>query len=378
MRVHQHFVAEWRQSGSPQYDDVVEVVLDMEPLLPSRLVRAVADGVVARTGGYGPLDALLGDSGVAEVMINGGGIVWVERSGHLERTDLRLEREDIEALVARVLAPLGRRVDRSSPLVDARLADGSRINVVVPPLALDGPLVTIRRFGARPVALEAFCPPGVAELLAWAVHARLNLLVSGGTGVGKTTLLNALAASIPTAERVVTIEDAAELRLPGEHVVRLESRPGNSEGVGPVTVRDLVRNALRMRPDRIVVGEVRGPEALDMLQAMNTGHDGSLSTCHANNPADALFRVETMVLMGETALPLGAVRRHMASAIDLIIGLARDNSGDRRVVALAEVTAADSGYALAELAGPDGLERLPSRSPRDPSAAPPSPDWAEL
>jgi len=240
-------------------------------------------------------------------------------------------------LVERVVAPLGLRIDRTSPLVDARLPDGSRVNVIIPPLAIDGACITVRRFGTRAIALEELCAPDVAAMLRDAVRRRANIIVSGGTGAGKTTLLNALAAVIPDGERIVTVEDAAELRLPGSHVVRLEARPANADGVGAVTVRALVRNALRMRPDRIVVGEVRGAEALDMLQAMNTGHEGSLSTCHANSPADALRRVETMVLMDAADVPLAAIREQLVSALDLVVHMARGRDGSRRVVALAEV-----------------------------------------
>jgi pilus assembly protein CpaF len=273
-----------------------------------------------------------------------------------------------------VVGPLGLRVDRAAPLVDARLPDGSRVNAVVPPLAVDGPCLTIRRFVARRVVLDEVCPPGVAPLLAWAVRARLNVLVSGGTGAGKTTLLNALAAEVPAGERVVTVEDAAELQLPGEHVVRLEARPASAEGSGEVLVRDLVRNALRMRPDRIVVGECRGPEALDMLQAMNTGHEGSLSTCHANGPADALRRLETMVLMGSVALPLAAVREQVDGALDLVVQVARRPDGTRAVVELAEV-APDRPARVRRLARPAGLEDLPARGPRLPGAPPADPSW---
>jgi pilus assembly protein CpaF len=230
------------------------------------------------------------------------------------------------------------RADRTSPLVDARLPDGSRVNVIIPPLAVDGACITIRRFGARAIRLEELCPPEVAAFLAGAVLARANIVVSGGTGAGKTTLLNALAGAIPDGERIVTVEDAAELRLPGRHVVRLEARPANADGVGAVTVRALVHNALRMRPDRIVVGEVRGAEALDMLQAMNTGHEGSLSTCHANSPVDALRRIETMVLMGDVGLPLGAIREQLVSALDLVVHVARRSDGSRAIVAVAEVS----------------------------------------
>ena len=246
------------------------------PLLPEQEVAAVARSVTARATGLGPLDALLADEAVTEVMVNGAGPVWIERVGELRPTELHLARAEVDLLVERIVGPLGLRVDRTSPVADARLPDGSRVNVIVPPLALDGPCITIRRFGARRIPLGALCPPGVAELLSWAVQARSNVVVSGGTGAGKTTLLNALGALLPEAERLVTVEDTAELRLPGAHVVRLEARPATADGLGATTIRELVRNALRMRPDRIVVGECRGPEALDMLQAMNTGHELSL------------------------------------------------------------------------------------------------------
>jgi pilus assembly protein CpaF len=307
------------------------------PLLDGAELAGVVRRVTARARGLGPLEPLLADPDVTEVMVNGPGPVWIERGGLLERLPVHLDRPTIEHLVERVVGPLGLRIDRASPLVDARLPDGSRVNAVVPPLAIDGPYLTIRRFAVRALRLEEICAPEVAALLRWAVEARLNIVVSGGTGAGKTTLLNALAAHIPPGERVVTVEDAAELRLAREHVVRLEARPANAEGAGAVTVRDLVRNALRMRPDRIVVGEVRGPEALDMLQAMNTGHEGSLSTCHANSPADALRRLETMVLTGNVALPLDAVRDQLASAVDLVVQIARRRDGSRGVDAVAEV-----------------------------------------
>ncbi len=359
------------------------------PLLGGPELERLIDAVTARAHGLGPLDPVLADPDVTEVMVNGPGRVWIERHGHLERIDVHLDAETIERLIQRVVGPLGLRVDRSSALVDARLPDGSRVNAVVAPLALDGPYLTIRRFGARPITLGEVCPPGVAELLAWAVRARSNILVAGGTGAGKTTLLNALAAEIPATERIVTVEDAAELRLPGDHVVRLEARPPNSEGVGEVSLRALVRNALRMRPDRIIVGEVRGPEALDMLQAMNTGHEGSLSTCHANSPPDALRRLETMILTGSVALPLAAVRDQLAAAVDLVVQVARRPDGSRGVTAVAEVTAGDSGDSgepgssgRAEaisgtdlLGGPGGLWRLPSRPPRGLGAPPPDPCW---
>jgi len=356
------------------------------PLLGPGLRRRLAEDVLAEVSGLGPLEPLLADPEVTEIMVNGPGRVWVERRGTLQRVPMNLDVRAIEHLIEKVVAPLGLRIDRSSPIVDARLPDGSRVNAVVPPLAVDGPCLTVRRFGARAIALSEFCGPPVAALLRWAVEARLNILVSGGTGAGKTTLLNALAGCIGPGERVVTVEDAAELRLPGDHVVRLEARPGNSEGAGEVRVRQLVRNALRMRPDRIVVGEVRGPEALDMLQAMNTGHEGSLSTCHANSPADALGRLETMVLMGDVDLPLAAVRSQLEAALDLVVQVARGTSGRRVVAQVAEVLVAGrespigksdhTGGRARLLAGPDGVVALPLRPPRRP-CCPPDPGWLE-
>ena len=365
---------------------VTELVAREGPLLtPGDQARVVRE-VLAEVCGLGALEPILADPEVTEVMVNGPGRVWVERAGRLERVAVALDTPAIEHLIEKVVAPLGLRVDRSSPLVDARLADGSRVNAVVPPLAVDGPCLTVRRFGARAIPLSAFAPPPVVALLAWAVAARLNVLVSGGTGTGKTTLLNALAGCIPDGERVVTVEDAAELRLPGEHVVRLEARPANAEGAGEVRIRELVRNALRMRPDRIVVGEVRGSEALDMLQAMNSGHEGSLSTCHANSPDDALRRLETMVLMGDVALPLAAVRIQVESALDLVVQVARRPDGPRRIVAVAEVVE-EAGWVLAcegrELPAPrthlvadaQGVVALPLRAARAPGCPPPDPTW---
>ncbi|HMJ76867.1 MAG TPA: CpaF family protein, partial [Iamia sp.] len=312
------------------------LVREVAPHLPPDGVVAVARRVRARATGLGVIEPLLADPTVTEVMVNGPGAVWVERAGRLVRTEVHVDRPTIDRLVARVLMPTGGRADRSRPLADARLPDGSRVHVVVPPLAVDGPCITIRRFGARAVALDEVAGPAVADLLRLAVAQRRQILVSGGAGAGKTTLLNALAGHIDPDERIVTVEDAAELRLPGRHVVRLEARPASVEGTGEVSIRDLVRAALRMRPDRIVVGEVRGPEALDMLQAMNTGHDGSLSTCHASSPVDALRRLETMVLTGAD-LPLRAIREQIASAVDLVVQIARRADGARRVVAVAEV-----------------------------------------
>jgi pilus assembly protein CpaF len=359
--------------ASPSREAVVDAVRAMRPLASGDDVAAVATRVLDRLTGLGPLQPLLDDAAVSEVMVNGPGPVWVERDGTLCRTTLVLDGATIEHLIERVVAPLGLRIDRSSPLVDARLPDGSRVHAVVPPLAVDGACLTIRRFTPRVVSLDELCPPGVASLLRWAVQSRANVLVSGGTSAGKTTLLNALAAAIPPGERVVTIEDTAELCLPGDHVVRLEARPANADGLGAVTVRTLVRNALRMRPDRIIVGECRGPEALDVLQAMNTGHEGSLSTCHANTPGDALRRLELLVLMGDVALPLRAVREHVTSALDLVVQMARTDTAARRVAEVAEV--ATSGRGVHVLADASGLRTLPARRPRWPRAAAPSAKW---
>ena len=334
-RIHARLLAD---GGTGALADRVAALVDDEvPLLGGALRRRLVAGILADVCGLGAIEPLLADPDVTEIMVNGPGRVWIERKGALVRVPVELDAAAIEHLIEKVVAPLGLRVDRSSPLVDARLPDGSRVNAVVPPLAVDGPCLTVRRFGARAVPLADFAGPDVTALLSEAVAGRRNLVVSGGTGAGKTTLLNALGACIPASERVITVEDAAELNLPREHVVRLEARPANAEGAGAVRIRDLVRNALRMRPDRIVVGEVRGPEALDMLQAMNSGHEGSLSTCHANSPDDALRRLETMVLMGEVQLPLAAVRSQLEAALDLIVQVSRFSDGSRRIVAVAEV-----------------------------------------
>lgn len=331
-------------------------------------------------GGREALEPFLCDPSVSEIMVNGPGPVWVERRGRLEATSTVLDTETIELIIEQTVAPLGRRIDRSSPMVDARLADGSRLNAVVPPVAVDGPYVTIRRFSVRPVPLEDFAPSGVVSALKWAVAARCNLVVSGGAGAGKTTLLNALAGSIDPGERVVTVEDAAELALESNHVVRLEARPTDVDGVSPVTIRQLVRNALRMRPDRIIVGEVRGAETLDMLQAMNTGHEGSLSTCHANSPADAISRLETMVLLDGGAVPLAAVRDQIAAAVDMVIHVARRPQGQRRIVSLAVVDRSERRGdgcrpSLCQIADDRRLHSLPTVDPRVPDAADPDPQW---
>jgi pilus assembly protein CpaF len=336
VRVHERVLA-----AAPELllddDGLADLVRTEAPLLGDAEVAGVVVRVRARIGGLGPLEPLLADVRVSDILVNGPGAVWVERDGCLLHTDVRLDRAAIDHLVERVVAPLGLRADRASPVVDARLPDGSRVHVVLPPLAIDGPVVTIRRFGAATVPLSSFCDRSVADLLVGAVGAGLNMVVSGGTGAGKTTLLNALCQHLPVGERVITVEDAAELRLPGDHVVRLETRPPAPDGLAAVGVRDLVRAALRMRPDRIVVGEVRGPESLDMLQAMNTGHGGCLSTCHANGPADALHRIETMALLGQADIPLTAVRSQMVGAVDLVVHVARGTGASRRVVAVGEV-----------------------------------------
>ncbi len=296
------------------------------------------------TLGLGPLEPLLQDPDVSDILVNGPYHVYVEKRGKLHATDVAFKDADhLMTVIERIVSKVGRRVDESSPLVDARLQDGSRVNVIIPPLALDGPAVSIRRFGIEPLKMENLVVNGslteeMAGVFDAMVRARLNILVSGGTGAGKTTLLNILSASVPNDERIVTIEDSAELILQQEHVVRLETRPPNIEGKGMVNQRDLVRNALRMRPDRIVVGEVRGGEALDMLQAMNTGHDGSISTIHANSPRDALARLETMVLMAGFDLPSKAIREQISSALNVIVQVARLSDGSRKVVKVSEVT----------------------------------------
>jgi pilus assembly protein CpaF len=342
LRVHRRVLA---ATPDDPLDDaaLADLVRAEAPLLGSRDVADVVARVRARIGGLGPLEPLLADPAVSDVLINGPGPVWVERSGQLERTPVALDHAEIGLLVERVVAPLGLRADRASPVVDARLPDGSRVHVVLPPLAVDGPAVTIRRFGAAAVPLSSFCGGDLTRLLTGAIARGLNMIVAGGTGAGKTTLLNALCHHLPPGERVVTVEDAAELRLGGDHVVRLETRPPAPDGLAAVGVRELVRAALRMRPDRIVVGEVRGGEALDMLQAMNTGHGGCLSTCHANGPVDALRRVETMALMGGTEVPLAAVRSQMLGALDVVVHVARAGGGARRVTAVAEVAEGADG-----------------------------------
>jgi pilus assembly protein CpaF len=305
----------------------------------AELTREIGDGVL----GLGPIEPFLRDPTVSEVMVNGYDTIYVERDGLIDLTDAAFfSEEQLRHVIDKVVGRVGRRVDESSPYVDARLPDGSRVNAILPPLAIDGPTLTIRRFAADPLGIEELISvhtvtEAVAEFLSACVRGRASILVSGGTGVGKTTTLNALSSFIPHDERVVTIEDAAELQLQQPHVVRLESRPPNIEGAGEVTIRDLVKNALRMRPDRIIVGEVRGPEALDMLQAMNTGHDGSISTIHANSPRDALSRLETMSLMSGMEISMTAIREQAASALNLVIHQARLKDGTRHFTHITEV-----------------------------------------
>lgn len=304
---------------------------------------AIVTEVLHEALGLGPLEPLMADDGITEIMVNGPHQIFVERAGRLETLNLTIPEKTLSRIIERILAPLGRRVDESSPMVDARLPDGSRVNVVVPPLALNGPTLTIRRFSPTAWRLEDLIrmgstTPEVAEFLRSAIRCRKNIVVSGGTGSGKTTLLNVLSAEIPEDERIITIEDAAELRLTQPHVVRLESRPPNLEGKGAVTIRDLLRNALRMRPNRIIVGECRGGEAIDMLQAMNTGHDGSLTTLHANSPSAALSRLETLVMFAGMELPARAIRDQIAGAIQLIVQISRRPDGKRVITEVAEVT----------------------------------------
>ncbi len=294
--------------------------------------------------GLGPLEQLLADTSISDILVNSPYNIYIERRGKLERTNVEFkDNEHLMRVIERIVSSVGRRIDESSPMVDARLKDGSRVNAIIPPLSLDGPVLSIRRFGAEPLRMPRLIDnqaltADMASMFDMCVNSRLNVLISGGTGAGKTTLLNALSAYIPVTERIVTIEDSAELQLQQPHVVRLETRPPNIEGKGEVTQRDLVRNALRMRPDRIVIGEVRGGEAIDMLQAMNTGHDGSLTTIHANSSRDALSRIETMIQMTGMRLSDRAMRQQIASAINMVIQVARLSDGTRRVTSISEIT----------------------------------------
>jgi pilus assembly protein CpaF len=344
--------------GAPLTERIAALVDREAGLLDAGSRAELTARIARRSFGLGPLEPLLADPAVDEILVNGagpGGAVWVERAGRLEPTGVTFASEaELRDAIERILAPLGRRVDEAEPLCDARLPDGSRVNVVLPPLAVDGPLLTIRRFRARPldadelVAGGTWSPP-LRDFLARAVQARLNILVSGGTGSGKTTTLGALSSFVASDERIATIEDTAELRLPQPHVVRMEARPPNVEGRGEITIRHLLRNALRMRPDRIIVGEIRDGAALDMLAAMTTGHDGSLSTVHAGSPAEALRRVETLALMADVALPHAAIREQIADALDLVVHQARLHDGRRQVTAVSEVIRIAAGPATRDL-----------------------------
>lgn len=324
--------------------DELKAVVDEEQVPLSqgerqRLTREIIDDVL----GHGPMQRYLDDPTVTEIMVNRADQIYVERNGHLFLTDTKFSSEEaLRRVIERIVTRIGRRIDESSPLVDARLPDGSRVNAIIPPLAVNGASLTIRKFGREALTVQKLISfgslsPEMAELLQACVLAKMNIIVSGGTGTGKTTMLNVLSSFIPATDRIVTIEDAVELQLQQDHVVRLESRPANIEGNGEVSIRDLVRNSLRMRPDRIVVGEVRGGESLDMLQAMNTGHDGSISTVHANSPRDAVARLETLVLMAGMDLPLRAIREQIASAVNLIVHISRLRDGSRRVTHITEV-----------------------------------------
>jgi pilus assembly protein CpaF len=324
-----------------------QLALDRTPLTREerrRITREISDDIL----GYGPLEPFLRDDAVTEVMVNASDKIFVERGGKLERTDAAFaDNAHLLRIIDKIVSQVGRRIDESSPMVDARLPDGSRVNAIIPPLSLQGPTLTIRKFSRDPFTMDDLInfesiTPKAAHFLSACVRGKLNVLISGGTGTGKTTTLNALSAFVPGDERIVTIEDAAELQLQQEHVITLESRPPNIEGKGEVRIRELVRNALRMRPDRIIVGEVRGAETLDMLQAMNTGHEGSLTTIHANSPRDALSRVETLVLTGGIELPLRAIREQIASAFDLLIQISRLVDGSRRVTHISEVLGMES------------------------------------
>jgi pilus assembly protein CpaF len=352
-RIHRHLIERIelskvdllpRADVEQQIRQLVEELLADEETPLSRWERnQIIQEIQHETFGLGPIEPLIRDPSVSDILVNGPQSVFVERRGKIEETNV-IFRDDAHLLqiIERIVSQVGRRVDESSPMVDARLADGSRVNAIIPPLALDGPMLSIRRFAVDPYRMEdllAFgtLTPALAEILSAAVRARLNILVSGGTGGGKTTLLNVLSNAIPNSERIITIEDSAELQLQQRHVVRLETRRPNIEGKGTVTQRDLVYNALRMRPDRIIVGEVRGAEVLDMLQAMNTGHDGSLSTVHANSARDALSRLETMVMISGIGISVTALREYISSALDMIIHVARLSDGTRKIVRVCEV-----------------------------------------
>jgi pilus assembly protein CpaF len=336
-----------RETLTAQIRKVVEVILKEESFkLPLNMTERekIFSEILDEVTGYGPLEPLLKDPSISDILVNTYKNIYIERFGKLEPTDVRFKDDaHVMRIIDKIVSSVGRRIDESSPMVDARLPDGSRVNAVIPPLTLDGPIVSIRRFAVNPLELDDLInyqtlTPDIADILKGIIKARLNVIISGGTGSGKTTLLNVLSRFIPGDDRIITIEDAAELQLQQEHVVRMETRPPNIEGKGELVQRDLVRNSLRMRPDRIIVGEVRGKEAFDMLQAMNTGHDGSLTTIHANSARDALMRLETMVAMANMEIPSEFLRRYIASAIDVIIQVSRMADGKRKLVSVQEIT----------------------------------------
>ncbi|MGD6845173.1 CpaF family protein [Bacillus infantis] len=323
---------------------LVKQMIDEEKvIIPNEQIEQIIQQIINESVGYGPLEALLRDEDITEIMVNGASEIFIERKGKLERTNVRFKDDQhVRHIIDRIIAPLGRRIDESSPMVDARLHDGSRVNAVIPPISVDGPSISIRKFKKDPFSLDDLMQFGsfsndMASFLQAAVQAKANILVSGGTGSGKTTLLNVLSDSIPQGERIVTIEDMAELRFTYDNLIRLEARPPNMEGKGEVTIRHLVKNALRMRPDRIIVGEVRGSEAIDMLQAMNTGHEGSLTTIHANSPKDALGRLEAMVIMSGLPLTVDVIRGYFVGALDLVVQTSRFSDGKRRIVNISEL-----------------------------------------
>lgn len=337
-------ISENNEEIKKKIDYIVTKHIEKESLnLTNNQKKKIKEELIDESIGFGPITGLLADNKVTEIMVNGPDHVYIEKSGKLVLTDAKFKNDShVLHVIKKIVAPIGRRIDESSPMVDARLPNGSRVNAIIPPLAIDGPSITIRKFAEDPFKIEDLVSFGtlsskMGELLKYCVQGRLNVFVSGGTGSGKTTTLNVLSSFIPEDERIVTIEDSAELQLSQEHVVRLETRPTNVEGKGEVTIRDLVKNSLRMRPDRIIVGEVRSGEALDMLQAMNTGHDGSLTTGHANSPRDMLSRIETMVLMSGMNLPIKAIRDQVASAIDIIIQQSRLMDGSRKITYITEV-----------------------------------------
>lgn len=326
---------------------VYQMIEEEQVIIPSETMHQIIEQIINESVGYGPLEALLKQEDITEIMVNGPQDIYVERNGRLEQSNVRFKDEHhIRHIIDRIIAPLGRRIDESSPMVDARLPDGSRVNASIPPVSLDSPVLSIRKFNKDPFTLEDLIKfgsfvPKMGQFLKAAVQAKCNILVSGGTGSGKTTLLNVLSSAIPDGERIITIEDMAELRFEHDNMVRMETRPPNMEGEGEITIRQLVKNALRMRPDRIIVGEVRGSEAIDMLQAMNTGHEGSLTTVHANSPKDALGRLEAMVIMSGLPLTVDIIRGYFVGALDLIVQGERLTDGKRKLVKISEVTEED-------------------------------------